>query len=78
MQELASYDIDFYILDKYINSPETEFYKKGNNLYNLNKARKFSNSNDEVFLVEGYMDVIGLTKNKVENWMIYFNDIETA
>ena len=54
-------------LAKYVNSPETKFFKKGNNLYNLNKARKFSNSNDEVFLVEGYMDVIGLTKNKIEN-----------
>ena len=33
----------------------------------LNKARKSSNSNEEVFLVEGYMDVIGLTKNKIES-----------
>ena len=54
-------------LAKYVNSPETKFFKKGNNLYNLNKARKFSNSRDEVFLVEGYMDVIGLSKNKIEN-----------
>ena len=54
-------------LAKYVNSPETKFFKKGNNLYNLNKARKFSNSYDEVFLVEGYMDVIGLSKNKIEN-----------
>ncbi len=54
-------------LAKYINSPETKFFKKGNNLYNLDKARKFSNTQSEVFLVEGYMDVIGLTKNKIEN-----------
>ena len=54
-------------LAKYINSPETKFYKKGNNLYNLDKARKFSNSHNEIFLVEGYMDVIGLSKNKIEN-----------
>ena len=27
-------------LAKYINSPETEFYKKGNNLYNINEAKK--------------------------------------
>ena len=26
---------------KYINSPETEFYKKGNNLYNINSAKEF-------------------------------------
>ena len=54
-------------LAKYINSPETKFFKKGNNLYNLDKARKLSNSYGEVFLVEGYMDVIGLSKNKIEN-----------
>ena len=54
-------------LAKYVNSPETKFFKKGNNLYNLDKARKLSNIKDEVFLVEGYMDVIGLSKNKIEN-----------
>jgi len=54
-------------LAKYINSPETQFFKKGNNLYNLDRARKFSNSIDQVLLVEGYMDVVGLSKNGVEN-----------
>ena len=29
-------------LAKYINSPETEFYKKGNNLYNINVAKGFT------------------------------------
>ncbi len=52
---------------KYINSPETNFFKKGNNLYNLNKARKISNEYDEVFLVEGYMDVIKLHNNQIFN-----------
>tara|TARA_B100000123_G_scaffold247188_1_gene204053 strand:- start:353 stop:1873 length:1521 start_codon:yes stop_codon:yes gene_type:complete len=54
-------------LAKYINSPETPFFKKGSNLYNLDKARKLSNKFDDVFLVEGYMDVIGLSKNGIEN-----------
>ncbi len=54
-------------LAKYINSPETPFFKKGSNLYNLDKARKLSNSFDNVFLVEGYMDVIGLFKSGIEN-----------
>ena len=54
-------------LAKYINSPETQFFKKGNNLYNLDKARKFSNLSKEIFLVEGYMDVIGLNRNGIEN-----------
>ena len=52
---------------KYVNSPETNFFKKGNNLYNLNKARKVSNKYDEVYLVEGYMDVISLYNNQIFN-----------
>ena len=54
-------------LAKYINSPETPFFKKGSNLYNLDIARKFSNKIDHVYLVEGYMDVVGLSKNEIEN-----------
>ena len=54
-------------LAKYINSPETPFFKKGSNLYNLDKARKLSNKLDDVFLVEGYMDVISLSRNGIEN-----------
>jgi len=54
-------------LAKYINSPETQFFKKGSNLYNLDRARKISNKIDHVYLVEGYMDVVGLSKNGIEN-----------
>ena len=52
---------------KYINSPETPFFKKGSNLFNLDFARKLSNNLNNIFLVEGYMDVIGLAKNKIDN-----------
>jgi DNA primase len=54
-------------LAKYINSPETPFFKKGSNLYNLDLARKLANKIDHVYLVEGYMDVVGLNKNGIEN-----------
>ena len=54
-------------LAKYINSPETDFFKKGSNLYNLDKARKFSNVFEKIYLVEGYMDVIGLNSKGIEN-----------
>ena len=54
-------------LAKYINSPETNFFKKGSNLYNLDIARKLSNKLDNIYLVEGYMDVVGLNKNDIEN-----------
>ena len=52
---------------KYINSPETEFFKKGNNLYNINSAKEFRGKSDEVFIVEGYMDVVNLHKFGIEN-----------
>ena len=54
-------------LAKYINSPETPFFKKGSNLYNLDYTRKLSNNINNIYLVEGYMDVVGLSKNKVDN-----------
>ena len=54
-------------LAKYINSPETNFFKKGSNLYNLDIARKLSNKLENIYLVEGYMDVVGLNKNDIEN-----------
>jgi DNA primase len=52
---------------KYINSPETEFYKKGNHLYNIDSAKNFKDHTEEVFIVEGYMDVINLHKFSIKN-----------
>ena len=52
---------------KYIKSPETPFFKKGSNLYNLDFARKFSNKIDYIYLVEGYMDVVGLSNKGIYN-----------
>ena len=54
-------------LAKYINSPETPFFKKGSNIFNLDRARKLSNKIENIYLVEGYMDVIGLNKNGIDN-----------
>ena len=54
-------------LAKYINSPETPFFKKGSNLYNLDYARKLSNKVEYIYLVEGYMDVVGLSSKGIEN-----------
>jgi DNA primase len=47
---------------KYMNSPETEIYKKSHILYNLNRAKKTAMQTDRIVLVEGYMDVIGATQ----------------
>ena len=52
---------------KYINSPETEFYKKGNNLYNINSAKEIRDKSEQVFVVEGYMDVVNLHKFGIQN-----------
>lgn len=43
---------------KYLNSPETPIFQKRRILYNLNKARKFIRKQDEIILLEGFMDVI--------------------
>ena len=52
---------------KYINSPETEFYKKGKHIFNLEKAKSQSNKNEEVVIVEGYMDVIRVYSSGIKN-----------
>ncbi|MBL7573303.1 DNA primase [Staphylococcus saccharolyticus] len=43
---------------KYLNSPETPIFQKRRLLYNLDKARKSIRKNDELILLEGFMDVI--------------------
>jgi DNA primase len=52
---------------KYLNSSETELFKKGHNLYNLSLAKKTIFDQKFVVLVEGYMDAISLSVNGIEN-----------
>jgi len=54
-------------LAKYINSPETEFYKKGRTVFNLDKAKALRSETDEVVIVEGYMDVVSLYASGIKN-----------
>tara|TARA_B100000963_G_scaffold258266_1_gene226658 strand:- start:1114 stop:2904 length:1791 start_codon:yes stop_codon:yes gene_type:complete len=54
-------------LAKYINSPETEFYKKGNTIFNLDKAKDSRSDTDEVLIVEGYMDVVSVYSSGIKN-----------
>ena len=54
-------------LAKYINSPETEFYKKGSMIFNLDKAKDCRSETKEVIIVEGYMDVVSLYSSGVKN-----------
>ena len=52
---------------KYLNSPETPVFHKGQELYGLFEARKFTRSLDEIIVVEGYMDVIALAQQGLRN-----------
>ena len=54
-------------LAKYINSPETEFYKKGNMIFNLDKAKNLRSETDEILIVEGYMDVVSVYSSGIKN-----------
>tara|TARA_A100001015_G_scaffold301096_1_gene387453 strand:- start:1310 stop:2881 length:1572 start_codon:yes stop_codon:yes gene_type:complete len=54
-------------LAKYINSPETEFYKKGNMIFNLDKAKNLRSETNEVLIVEGYMDVVSVYSQGIKN-----------
>ncbi len=54
-------------LAKYINSPETEFYKKGKTVFNLEKAKDLRSETNEVIIVEGYMDVVSLYSSGKKN-----------
>jgi DNA primase len=47
-------------LPKYINSPETEVYRKSQVLYGLHQARDAMRHSDEALVVEGYFDVLAL------------------
>lgn len=47
---------------KYLNSPETDLFHKGNVLYNLARARKAQGRDGTLIAVEGYMDVIALAQ----------------
>jgi DNA primase len=47
---------------KYLNSPETPLFAKGNELYGLWEGRQAIRSEGQVIVVEGYMDVVGLAQ----------------
>lgn len=54
-------------LPKFLNSPQTALFDKGRLLYGLDRARKAIRSQDQVVLVEGYLDVIALHQAGFDN-----------
>ncbi|MBI3038487.1 DNA primase [bacterium] len=52
---------------KYLNSPETELFNKRKLLFNLKNALPQVRKNNEVIVVEGYLDVVSLVQAGVDN-----------
>ncbi len=52
---------------KYLNSPETPIFHKGNELYGLYQWLKSQRRDDSVIVVEGYMDVLALVQQGLTN-----------
>ena len=52
---------------KYLNSPETQLFHKGGLLYNFSKIRSNIKNNDNLIVVEGYMDVVSLASKGLHN-----------
>lgn len=55
------------VSQKYINSPETDIYSKGRELYGIYQAKKQIAKEDHVYMVEGYTDVISMHQCGIEN-----------
>ena len=63
---------------KYLNSPETPVFNKGQELYGAWEARQAIRREDQVIVVEGYMDVVGLAQLGVDNAVATLGTATTA
>ncbi|MGY8772870.1 MAG: DNA primase, partial [Gammaproteobacteria bacterium] len=52
---------------KYLNSPETTFFNKSNELFGLFEVKEAEKKISSLIVVEGYMDVIGLYQHGIKN-----------
>mgnify|MGYP000085452974 FL=1 len=52
---------------KYLNSPETSFFNKSNELFGLYEVKEQEKNIASLIVVEGYMDVIGLYEHGIKN-----------
>ncbi len=59
--------IDDYIQPKYLNSPETPIFKKGEGLYGLYQSKERVRAKGEVLLVEGYFDLLSIYQHGFDN-----------
>lgn len=63
---------------KYLNSPETPLFHKGNELYGLHEARQHSPKLSQLVVVEGYMDVIALHQHGITHAVATLGTAVTA
>lgn len=59
--------IDDQDTPKYLNSPETSIFHKGHELYGLYQARQKAKNLTQIFIVEGYMDVLAMAQYEIFN-----------
>jgi DNA primase len=52
---------------KYLNSPETPVYNKSRTLYGLHRAKDKCRTENAVYIVEGYLDLLALHQHGIEN-----------
>ncbi|MEJ6952030.1 DNA primase [Natronospora cellulosivora (SeqCode)] len=52
---------------KYLNSPDTPVFKKGDNLYGLNWSKDIIRKENQVIIMEGYTDILTAHKNKLQH-----------
>jgi len=55
------------VVQKYVNSPDSEIYHKDHELYGIYQAKKAISKEDCVYMVEGYTDVIAMHQCGLEN-----------
>ena len=54
-------------MPKYINSPESSVFSKRTSLFGIDRTKKYITDQDEVFIVEGYFDLIALYAGGLRN-----------
>ena len=55
------------VVQKYVNSPDSEIYHKDHELYGIYQAKKAISKEDCVYMVEGYTDVVSMHQCGLEN-----------
>lgn len=57
-------------LPKYLNSPETPVFNKGNSLYGIHKAKQKCRDSQTVYIAEGYFDLLALHQHGIQNSVV--------